>query len=68
MVAGRSMHPVDRDLERLWRQHVDVVDIVTVTGRARITATQLDGFLLYCLKLRNGDDDYDGRRGRFSCL
>jgi hypothetical protein len=55
------------------RRIVDVIDIL-ITGvdagrpRGADTASRRNGLLLHHHKLRNGDDDHDGRRGRFSLL
>lgn len=73
LVTGRGMHLVDRGFERMRRRIVDDIDII-VTGLdaggacGADTATQRNDLFLYRHKLRHGDDDSDGRRGRFSLL
>lgn len=67
------MHFVDGGSERMRRRIVDVIDVIVTciaAGRPRgiATASHGNGFLLYRRKLRNGDDDHDGRRGRLSLL
>jgi hypothetical protein len=67
------MHLVDGGSERMRRRIVDVIDVVITcndAGRPRgvATASHRNGLLLYRRKLRNGDDEHDGRRGRLSLL
>ncbi|HXI49268.1 MAG TPA: hypothetical protein VNH39_11850 [Steroidobacteraceae bacterium] len=66
MVTGRSMR-LDGGIERL-RRLVDVIDVVDVihvsAGEPRgTTATDCHNRVLFCLNLRNGDDDHDRRGG-----
>ena len=73
LVTSRGMRLADGGFERMRRRIVDDIDIIITghdAGRAcgPDTAAQRNDLLLYRHKLRHGDDDPDGRRGRFSLL